>query len=213
MRAGAGHICTAALVFAAVLAAPAAAMSEGTCDGANTGIFSFPLGKAKITALSDGYTLIPFKVSFIDSIDILARVLQCTDPRTTLDPVQFDANALYMQYRGMKILLDAGGGPLVKTQGLMPEQLRTIGVDVSEIDHVLITHACAPLARSPLLVLSFASGSPSRLGRALAIRHSRQRWRHAACTKSACAMVSDTSTSQHPVAAVMAQPCAHQACM
>lgn len=139
---------TGALALAALCAAPAAASrrrgcAEDTC-ATNTGIFHFRLGDATLVALSDGFNPIPIDLNFVDDAAVVRRIVSYTDSRESIDPFDMEANLLYMDYGGSKVLLDAGGGPFVETQGLLPGQLRAIGVEPHEIDHILITHACAP---------------------------------------------------------------------
>ena len=62
-------------------------------------------------------------------------------------PTPFEANALLVEYKGLNILIDGGGGGYVADQGTLPAQLEKLGLGVEDIDHVLITHGCASGAR------------------------------------------------------------------
>lgn len=57
--------------------------------------------------------------------------------------VPIEANVALLEYKGLNILLDGGGGDFIPEQGTLPAQLAVLGLGVEDIDHVLITHGCA----------------------------------------------------------------------
>lgn len=45
-----------------------------------------------------------------------------------------------LEYKGLNILFDAGGGEFIAAQGGLPAQLEVLGLAPSDIDHILISH-------------------------------------------------------------------------
>lgn len=64
-------------------------------------------------------------------------------PANPDDPVPFEANVALLEYKGLNILLDGGGGGFIPDQGTLPAQLAVLGLGVEDIDHILITHGFA----------------------------------------------------------------------
>lgn len=58
------------------------------------------------------------------------------------DPLPLRATVGLLEYKGLKVLVDAGGGGFIEEQGLLPAQLEVLGLEPSDIDHILITHGC-----------------------------------------------------------------------
>lgn len=110
----------------------------------NAGVLSYKLGEATLTTVSDGFNNIPLSYLFVDTIPIIERVIRYTDvftiPDDPDDEVPFEANVVLLEYRGLNILLDGGGGGFIPDQGTLPAQLAVLGLAPEDIDHILITH-------------------------------------------------------------------------
>ena len=95
---------------------------------------------------------------------IAQHACRYTDVRTFSanpdDPTPFEGNPLLMEYNGLNILIDGGGGGYIPDQGILPAQLEAIGLGVEDIDHILISHGCASY-RLPMAAPADPSSLPS----------------------------------------------------
>lgn len=136
------------LPFAVAAALAAALISPATAAPTIPGVvlqapavFSFTIGDAKVTALSDG--TMPMD---------LHRMLRGISPQEMdklladvflANPVQPPINCYIVEVGGRTILVDAGMGNLFGpgSGGRLPEALALAGVRPERVDDVLITHA------------------------------------------------------------------------
>lgn len=100
------------------------------------------LGSFQIDTLSDGHLALPFNAIFgALPQDELSAILQThgVQEGPTLTP---DCNVTLLRDGERTVLFDAGSGPeFMETAGRLPEALDQIGLDPSEVTHVVFTHA------------------------------------------------------------------------
>src|SRR5258708_7113193 len=91
------------------------------------------LGDVEVTAVYDGPHAIPF--DFVLGVDgAECRRLE----GETGDMVTLSVNCFLIKHQGKTILVDAGGGTTMATLGLLPGNLRALGVAPDAIDHILL---------------------------------------------------------------------------
>lgn len=96
------------------------------------------VGDVTITAISDGYLAVGLDaLSNIDSADV--RRMQ--DEAGITDPAAVHINCYLVRTGGRTVLIDAGAGGIRQWGGHLGANLRKAGVDPSEVDAVLLTHA------------------------------------------------------------------------
>ncbi|MCT4607880.1 MAG: MBL fold metallo-hydrolase [Pelagimonas sp.] len=121
-----------AQIKAANLAAPA---------GGNPGHFSFTLGEAKMTVVSDGHLETPAGGLGVnaDPEDVQAFLRR----HFLSDTTNFGhTNHVLIELGAAKVLVDVGSGNrFLETAGRLMENLEAAGIDPSEVTHVVVTHA------------------------------------------------------------------------
>ena len=96
------------------------------------------IGEFSITAISDGYLSASLDLlSNIDSMD--ASKLQ--QDAGVSDPSSIHINCYLVRGRGRTILIDAGAGGFKQWGGKLKVNLALAGVQASDIDTILLTHA------------------------------------------------------------------------
>lgn len=96
------------------------------------------IGEFSITAISDGYLSASLDLlSSIDSMD--ASKLQ--QDAGVSDPSSIHINCYLVRGRGRTILIDAGAGGFKQWGGKLKVNLALAGVQASDIDTILLTHA------------------------------------------------------------------------
>jgi glyoxylase-like metal-dependent hydrolase (beta-lactamase superfamily II) len=128
---------------APAFALPATARAElGAPQGGNPTHFSFSVGDARLTVVSDGYFRLP-----TDGLGVNAdpAEVQAFLKRHFLSPDlgYSHTNHLYVEIGDAKVLVDVGSGSrfMADTAGRLMGNLERAGIDPSEITHVVITHA------------------------------------------------------------------------
>jgi glyoxylase-like metal-dependent hydrolase (beta-lactamase superfamily II) len=96
------------------------------------------IGEFLVTAISDGY--LEASVSLLSHIDAATASAMMTDAGITAQSVM-NINTYVVQGRGHTILIDAGAGGFSGWGGHLATSLVAAGVDPSEIDTILMTHA------------------------------------------------------------------------
>jgi len=128
---------------APAFALPATARAElGAPQGGNPSHFSFSVGDARLTVVSDGYFRLP-----TDGLGVNAdpAEVQAFLKRHFLSPDlgYSHTNHLYVEIGDAKVLVDVGSGSrfMADTAGRLMGNLERAGIDPSGITHVVITHA------------------------------------------------------------------------
>ena len=131
----------AAAAPALLLPATARAQTLGAPAAGNPQHFSFTLGAAKLTVVSDGWLETPaahLGVN-VDPRDV-ARFLQSYF--LSVDTNVAHTNHLVIEIGEAVVLVDAGsGGRFMPTAGKLMGNLAAAGIDPHTITHVVITHA------------------------------------------------------------------------
>jgi len=124
----------------ALPALPARAML-GRPAAANPGHFSFTIGEAKLTVISDGYFSAPMNTVGVnaDPAEVLAFMAQYFLPT---DADYRHTNHLLIETGGATVLIDVGSGSrFLPTTGRLMANMEAAGIDPASITHVVITHA------------------------------------------------------------------------
>ena len=96
------------------------------------------IGEFSITAISDGY--LSASLDLLSNIDLLdASKLQ--QDAGVKDPSSIHINCYLVRGRGRTILIDAGAGGFKQWGGKLKVNLALAGVQPSDIDTILLTHA------------------------------------------------------------------------
>ena len=96
------------------------------------------IGEFSITAISDGY--LSASLDFLSNIDVMdASTLQ--QEAGVSDPSSIHINCYLVRGRGRTILIDAGAGGFKNWGGKLKAHLALAGVQASDIDTILLTHA------------------------------------------------------------------------
>lgn len=96
------------------------------------------VGEFSITAISDGY--LSASLDFLSNIDP-ANAAQLQEAAGVSDPSSIHINCYLVRGRGRTVLIDAGAGGFKQWGGDLRSNLVLAGVQPSEIDTVLLTHA------------------------------------------------------------------------
>ncbi|WP_284776170.1 MBL fold metallo-hydrolase [Agrobacterium sp. lyk4-40-TYG-31] len=97
--------------------------------------FTFSLGKARITALSDGILTAPIGSLYRLGSD------QPTPEKFPDAPAELSVNAFLVETDDRKTMIDAGSGALYgQALGKLRAALETLGVSPDDIDDVILTH-------------------------------------------------------------------------
>ena len=128
---------------APAFAMPAAARAElGAPEGGNPGHFSFSVGDARVTVVSDGYFRLPTSGLGVNADP---EEVQAFLKRHFLSPEMgySHTNHLYVEIGDAKVLVDVGSGNrfMMDTAGELMSNLDAAGIDPYGITHVVITHA------------------------------------------------------------------------
>ena len=104
----------------------------------HTTLASQQIGDYSVTAISDGY--------LSASLDVLANIhpeeaSALQHDAGVSDPTSIHINAYLVRGRGRTILIDAGAGGFKQWGGKLKANLALAGVQASDIDTVLLTHA------------------------------------------------------------------------
>lgn len=98
---------------------------------------SITLGDYTVTAFSDGL----FQTTIDVTVNIDKAVTQQMSGKSLTDPVYLSVNAFLVEGRGVRALVDAGSGDSMGPElGKLPDNLRSAGVRLDTITHVLLTH-------------------------------------------------------------------------
>lgn len=102
------------------------------------GLYRRRVGDALVTTINDGFLDIPLGI--LRGIPeprmaaCMTEVFQSPAPRLTV-------NTFMIEMGGRRILVDAGGGSTtIYSMGLLPENLRALGLGMEDFDTVLLTH-------------------------------------------------------------------------
>jgi glyoxylase-like metal-dependent hydrolase (beta-lactamase superfamily II) len=116
------------------------AMAQTMTSPRNSGIYRFKLGGFELISLSDGQLSVPAAVFAGNATaEQVSAVLQAGFQSDTLTP---DCNVLYVNTGQNKVLIDSGSGSLNgETVGKLLENLTLAGIEPTEIDSIIITHA------------------------------------------------------------------------
>lgn len=131
----------AAAMPALTLPASLARAQVGPPAMGNPSHFSFSIGQAKMTVISDGYFDfgsggLGVNASREEVESFLAQYF--LDPKKSLS----HTNHLYIELGDAKVLIDVGSGArFVPTTGRLMSNFDAAGIDPYEITHVVITHA------------------------------------------------------------------------
>lgn len=96
------------------------------------------IGEYLITAISDGY--LSASLDFLSNIDPIAASKLQQDAGVN-DPSAIHINCYLVRGRGRTILIDAGAGGFKQWGGKLTMHLALAGVQPSDIDTILLTHA------------------------------------------------------------------------
>jgi glyoxylase-like metal-dependent hydrolase (beta-lactamase superfamily II) len=96
------------------------------------------IGEFSITAISDGYLCA--NLSLLSNIDPMEASKLQQDAGVS-DPTSIHINCYLVQGRGRTILIDAGAGGFKQWGGKLIANLALAGVQPSDIDTILLTHA------------------------------------------------------------------------
>ncbi|NRG19299.1 MBL fold metallo-hydrolase [Rhizobiales bacterium] len=102
---------------------------------------AFVLGEATVETLSDGHLVLPIDFQYGDAPrEELEALLKAHDlPITVSEP---DCNLTLLRDGGRIVLFDAGSGSrFVPSAGKMMHAFKEIGLDPSQVTHVVFTHA------------------------------------------------------------------------
>ncbi|CUH78433.1 MBL fold metallo-hydrolase [Tropicibacter naphthalenivorans] len=128
---------------APALALPVAARAQtlGAPSASNPSHFSFTLGQAKLTIVSDGHLETPVSGLGVnaDSAEVQAFL---TSYFLSPDTNYSHTNHIVIELGDAKVLVDVGSGSrFLPTAGSLMDNLASAGIDGAEITHVVITHA------------------------------------------------------------------------
>ena len=96
------------------------------------------IGEFSITAISDGY--LSASLDYLSNIDP-ADASRLQEAASISDPSSIHINCYLVRGRGRTILIDAGAGGFKQWGGKLKANLALAGVQPSEIDTILLTHA------------------------------------------------------------------------
>jgi glyoxylase-like metal-dependent hydrolase (beta-lactamase superfamily II) len=96
------------------------------------------IGEFSITAISDGY--LSASLDLLSNIDLLDASKLQQDAGVN-DPSSIHINCYLVRGRGRTILIDAGAGGFKQWGGKLKVNLALAGVQASDIDTILLTHA------------------------------------------------------------------------
>ncbi|MBW4025316.1 MAG: MBL fold metallo-hydrolase [Proteobacteria bacterium] len=102
------------------------------------GIYRRRVGDAVVTTINDGFLDIPLAIlrgAPTERMEAcMAEAFQPLAPRLTV-------NAFMIELGGRRILIDSGGGSTtIYSMGLLPENLKALGLTPDDFDTVLLTH-------------------------------------------------------------------------
>lgn len=103
-------------------------------------VYSFTIGEAKVTALSDG--AMPMDLHRMLQGITPAEIDQLLGEAFLVNPVQPPINCYAIELGGRTILIDAGRGALFGpgNEGRLAEALRVAGIRPEAVDDILLTH-------------------------------------------------------------------------
>ena len=96
------------------------------------------IGEFSITAISDGY--LSASLDLLSNIDVMDASRLQQDAGVN-DPSSIHINCYLVRGRGRTILIDAGAGGFKQWGGKLKVNLALAGVQASDIDTILLTHA------------------------------------------------------------------------
>ena len=127
---------------APALALPAAARAQlGAPEGGNPAHFSFTLGEARITVVSDGH--LPLDTTGLGVNADPAEVQAYLESYYLSPTTNYShANHIVIDLVDARVLVDTGSGDrFLPTTGQLWQNLEAAGIDMFSITHVVITHA------------------------------------------------------------------------
>ncbi len=102
--------------------------------------FHFKIGKFDCVSLYDGYHNYSIE-NFFSNVDRRDLENALRSSNWPMDHVPSPYTSLYVNTGEYHVLVDAGAGDFFTTTGRLTANLRKVGVDLAEIDEVVITHA------------------------------------------------------------------------
>lgn len=131
----------AAAMPALTLPASFAQAKLGVSDRSNPGHFSFKLGAAKLTILTDGYFQGPVSSLGVNADPAEVEAFLAAHFLPT-DLTYSHTNHLYIELGDAKVLVDVGSGNrFTPTTGRLLRSFEDAGIDAYAATHVVITHA------------------------------------------------------------------------
>jgi glyoxylase-like metal-dependent hydrolase (beta-lactamase superfamily II) len=124
------------------LTLPARGMAQlGAPHTDNPAWFSFSMGEAKLTVVSDGYMAMPTAGLGVNADP--AEVRAFLEAQFLSPDINYShTNHLIIEIGAAKVLVDTGsGGRFLETSGRLWENMEAAGIDAGSITHVVITHA------------------------------------------------------------------------
>jgi glyoxylase-like metal-dependent hydrolase (beta-lactamase superfamily II) len=118
------------------------AQNNGSTRLSNAKFYQFKLGDFQMTSISDGVLTVPAKVFASNASPTqLSEVLQQGFQSETLT---LNCNVLLVDTGTQKVLIDSGSGFLTDpTAGKLIDNLKTLQIEPTDIDAIIITHAHA----------------------------------------------------------------------
>jgi len=128
-----------AVMFAAVLAAPASEAGAPMSRADNPGFYRMTLGDFQVTALSDGTHVFPVDTVMIDTTQDRVETALARDALSL--PLQGSINAFLVNTGSKLVLIDTGAGALYgDCCGKLLSNLRAAGYEAGQVDEILLTH-------------------------------------------------------------------------
>ena len=135
------RLATAAPAFAMGGFSAQTAMAFDAPDMSNPTHFSFTMGQAKITVVSDGWFPIPMSGQAINAPEA-EKLAFLADHFMPTDEGYSHTNHMFIELGEAKVLVDVGSGSrFADTTGALMGNLDAAGIDPDSITHVAITHA------------------------------------------------------------------------
>lgn len=128
--------------MAPAMALPLAARAQvGPPPNGNSTHFSFTIGQARLTIISDGYFTTPVSGIGVNADPAEVQAFMASHYLPT-DIGYAHTNHLYIEIGDAKVLVDVGSGNrFFETTGRLMSNLEAAGIDLQAVSHVVITHA------------------------------------------------------------------------
>ncbi len=128
--------------MAPAMALPMAARAQvGPPADGNPTHFSFTIGEARLTVISDGYFTTPVSGIGVNADPAEVQAFMASHYQPT-DIGYSHTNHLYIEIGDAKVLVDVGSGNrFFETTGRLMDNLESAGIDPQAVTHVVMTHA------------------------------------------------------------------------